>query len=292
MTGLFYPMNKYHSKHLAYFLILLIILVAPLWACQSGSVVAEPNLDLLENVPHELSVQDAATLSSLHQIDDFPLYTMVYEGDLPFDEDISASQRYGEEPAWACSLFAAYGDPDEILYGRNFDWDFSPALLLFMDPPGGYASVSMVDIYYLGFGGERAFGITDLPLEEQVGLLDAPYIPFDGMNEAGLAVGMAAVPPGGMEEDPAKETIDSLMVIRKILDGAATIDEAVEIIQSYNIDMGSTPIHYLISEKSGQSALIEFSKGKIVVLPNEYPWQMATNFLMSETSTPQEITLW
>ena len=120
-------------------------------------------------------------------------------------------------------------------------------------------------------------------------MLDALYIPFDGMNEAGLVVGMAAVPPGGMEEDPAKETIDSLMVIRKILDQAATIEEAVDIIRSYNIDMGSTPIHYLISEKSGRSALIEFSKGEIVVLPNEYSWQMATNFLMSQTSRSQDI---
>lgn len=76
-----------------------------------------------------------------------------------------------------------------------------------------------------------------------------------------------------------------MVVIRKILDQAATINEAVEIIRSYNIDMGNTPIHYLISEKSGRSALIEFSKGEIIVLPNDYPWQMATNFLMSETWT-------
>jgi hypothetical protein len=290
MTGLFYPMKKDRSKYFVCLLVLLTILVAPLWACQSGSVVVEPNPELLENVPPELSVHDIATLSSLDQIDDFPLYTMVYEGDPALEGENIALQRYGEEPAWACSLFAAYGDPDEILYGRNFDWDFSPALLLFMDPPGGYASVSMVDIYYLGFDGDRAFGIEELPLDEQVGLLDAPYIPFDGMNETGLVVGMAAVPPGRMEDDPAKETIDSLMVIRKILDQAATIDEAVEIIQSYNIDMGSTPIHYLISEKSGRSALIEFSKGEIVVLLNENPWQMATNFLMSETSTSRDIS--
>ena len=289
MTGLLSPVDKDHSKPIARFLVLLIFLVAPLWACQSDSGVAETIPELLENVYPELSVHDIATLSSLDQIDDFPLYTMVYEGDLALEGENIAMQRYGDEPAWACSLFVAYGDPNEILYGRNFDWDFSPALLLFMNPPSGYASVSMVDIYYLGFGGDRAFGITNLPLEDQVELLDAPYIPFDGMNEAGLVVGMAAVPPGGMEEDPTKETIDSLMVIRKILDGAATIDEAVEIIQSYNIDMGSTPIHYLISEKNGRSALIEFSKGDIVVLPNEYPWQMATNFLMSETWTDPEI---
>jgi len=276
-------MKRSEDKRILIFLVLMAFLLFPLWACQSSSTVVEPAPQSIENIPGELSILDVATLSSLDQIDDFPLYTMVYQGNIPSGEESSATQRYAEEPAWACSLFTAYGDSDEILYGRNFDWDFSPALLLFMDPPGGYASVSMVDIHYLGFGEDQAFGITELPLEDQVGLLEAPFIPFDGMNEAGLAIGMAAVPPGGMEEDPAKETIDSLMVIRKILDGAATIDEAIEIIHSYNIDMGSTPIHYLISEESGRSALIEFSKGEVVVLPNENNWQIATNFLMSET---------
>ena len=48
-------------------------------------------------------------------------------------------------PRWAI--------PDDRLFGRNFDWRYSPALLLFTDRPaaGGYASVSMVDIAYLGF---------------------------------------------------------------------------------------------------------------------------------------------
>jgi hypothetical protein len=281
----FFPLNQTRAPGL-----LVLVMVILLGACQANPQVLDNQpLVKVERIPEGMTADQVSTLTSLKQIDDFPLYTMVYEGDLPADEDNAALQRYAEAPAWACSLFAAYGDPDEILYGRNFDWDFSPALLLFMDPPGGYASVSMVDIHYLGFGENRAFGIMDLPLEEQIGLLDAPYIPFDGMNEMGLAVGMAAVPPGDMEQDPAKETIDSVMVIRKILDQAASVDEAVEIIQSYNIDMGNTPIHYLISEKSGRSALIEFSKGEIVVLPNEYPWQMATNFLMSETWTDPEV---
>lgn len=272
------------NKRVPVFLILALFVF--IGACQVDSHLVNPRPgEMVANIPDGMSENEVKTLSSLDQIDDFPLYTMVYQGDIPIEMGSSATQRYLEEPAWACSLFASYGDPDEILYGRNFDWNFSPALLFFMDPPGGYASVSMVDIHYLGFGGDRAFGITDLPLAERVGLLEAPYIPFDGMNEAGLVVGMAAVPPGDMEQDPAKETIDSVMVIRKILDQAATVDEAIEIIRSYNIDMGSTPIHYLISEKSGRSALIEFSKGDIIVLPNEQPWQMATNFLMSETRT-------
>lgn len=56
-----------------------------------------------------------------------------------------------------------------------------------------------------------------------------------------------------------------------------------------SINMVGTPVHDLISEGNGRSALIEFSRGEIVVLPNENNWQTATNFLMSETRTGPEI---
>ncbi|MBE9507166.1 MAG: linear amide C-N hydrolase, partial [Chloroflexi bacterium] len=181
---------------------------------------------------------------------------------------------------WACSLFAALGDADNMLYGRNFDWEYSPAVLLFTDPPDGYASVSMVDIAYLGFGGTRAGTLTDLPLTERQSLLDAPFLPFDGMNEHGLVVGMAAVPPGQMRSDPDKEAIGSLMVIREMLDHASDVDEAVAILQSYDVDVeGGPPLHYLIADPSERSALVEFYQGEMVVMQNETAWHLATNFL-------------
>jgi hypothetical protein len=194
-----------------------------------------------------LSRQETATLKSLVQVDDYPLYTMVYRG--AYDEvasvagaqdaslvDLPAMERLVIRPAWACSLFAALGDPANMLYGRNFDWQFSPALLLFTDPPDGYASVSMVDIAYFGFEGERAEGLAAMPLRERRALLEAPRLPFDGMNEHGLVVGMAAVPPGGMRADPDKGTIGSIRVIREMLDHARDVGEAVALLDRYNID--------------------------------------------------------
>ena len=96
-----------------------------------------------------------------------------------------------------------------MLFGRNFDWEYSPAVLLFTHPPGGYASVSMVDIAYLGFDEDQVNSLTELTLEERQALLNAPEWPFDGMNEKGLVIGMAAVPPGQMPYDPDKKTIGS-----------------------------------------------------------------------------------
>jgi hypothetical protein len=239
-----------------------------------------------------LSQDEAATLNSLELIDDYPLYTMHYYGGYAHRAALRGDDEGWEEaaqlpvetlvgsPSWACSLFAALGDEDNMLYGRNFDWEYSPAVLLFTDPPDGYASVSMVDIAYFGFGGSEAGTLLDLPLDELSPLLDAPFMPFDGMNERGLVVGMAAVPPGEMQADPNKETIDSILVIRKILDQASTVDDAISILESYNINYrGGPPLHYLIADPSGDSVLVEFYQGEMVVIPNDEPWHLATNFL-------------
>ena len=231
-----------------------------------------------------LSEQQLAILGSLEKVDDFPLYTMHYYGST---EPALSSSVVPQESAntrrsvtWACSLFAALGGADKF-YGRNFDWMDSPALLLFTHPADGYASVSMVDLAYLEFGDE-VDRLTELPLDQRQALLNAPALPFDGMNERGLVVGMAAVPDGNVRPDPDKETIDSLLVMRKMLDQAGTVEEAVAILQQVNIEWGSgPPLHYLIADRSGQSALVEFYQGKLHIIPTDKPWHLATNFLVS-----------
>ena len=237
-----------------------------------------------------LTEEEIATLSSLEKVDDHPLYTMHYDGayvqnftPAVFKGSVLVESMTPNPRTWSCSLFAALGDAENMLYGRNFDWEYSPALLLFTDPPNGYASISLVDIAYLGYSKEDAGELLDLPLNERQALLYAPFLPFDGMNEHGLVIGMAAVPPGHMLPDPNKATIDSLGVIREMLDRAKNTDEAVDILGSYNIDMSyGPPLHYLIADRTGRSALVEFYQGEMIVMPNDVPWDQATNFLRAE----------
>jgi hypothetical protein len=230
-----------------------------------------------------LSPDQIATLNSLERVDEYPLYVMYYQGE--YSPRVSYLPANDSGAVWACSLFAALGDENQKLYGRNFDWQFSPAVLLFTDPPDGYASVSMVDIAYLGFD-NKAENLAELPLAKRQALLQAPYLPFDGMNEHGLAIAMAAVPESNMPHDASKPDIGSLAVIREILDHARTVNEAVAIFGKYNIDWSGGPaLHYLIADNggdrngSGESVLVEFSDGKMVVLPNDNPWHLATNHL-------------
>lgn len=231
--------------------------------------------------PSGLSADAIATLNSLEKVDKYPLYVMRYTGGY----DAVLASRRPTQARFACSLFAALGNPDHLLYGRNFDWDYAPALLLFTDPPNGYASVSIVDLTFLGFTSATALGLETKSLAERQSLLDAPSMPFDGMNEYGLTIGMAAVPTSTAGVDPEKPIIGSIGIMREILDHARNVNEAIAIFEQYNIDFtGGPPIHYLLADASGKAALVEFVDGGLVVMPNENPWHLATNHLCATAS--------
>jgi hypothetical protein len=225
------------------------------------------------------------TLATLRRIDDFPLYEMHYYGDYDFESFLQEglrtdkrSQPYEEETdnSWACTCFSSLNQDGELVFGRNFDWHSHPALVLFTSPPGGYASVSMVDISYLGYDEEMPSWI------ERRELLRAPYLPFDGMNEYGLAVGIMAVPYADGGNDPEKVTIGGLQAVRLMLDYAKDVEEALSLLEDYNIDFqGGPPLHYLISDSSGNSAVTEFINGEIKVIRKSERWQVSTNFLIS-----------
>ncbi|MFC2054317.1 carcinine hydrolase/isopenicillin-N N-acyltransferase family protein [Chloroflexota bacterium] len=270
----------------------------------SSTTIVKTAPPILQEYVEGLSDNEIATLNSLEQVDEYPLYTMLYYGEYDQQsvsmidvqamwEHLQLNLRTMQQQAWGCSLFAALGEDEDMQFGRNFDWEYSPALLLFTQPQDGYASVTMVDIAYLGFGGAKAHGLTELHLKERGALLNAPYLPFDGMNEHGLAVGMAAVPSGGMKSTPSKETIGSLMVIRKMLDYARNVDEAIAILGNYNIDFeGGPAIHYLIADPSGRAALVEFYQGEMIVIPNKENWHQATNFLRAGAGESPEGKCW
>ena len=118
--------------------------------------------------------------TGLRKVDDFPLYELTSTSATP---SVYASVKAS---GWACTVFFGAG-ADPIL-GRNFDFHDEPALLLRHHPPGAYASISMVDVSYLGFDRAHLDGISADSLK------GAAAIPFDGMNEQGVAVAMAAVP--------------------------------------------------------------------------------------------------
>lgn len=282
------------------FLLILIVGILALASCHISGIEQSsitPTVDpstvpAPESNTLGLTQAEIDSLNSLQKVDDHPLYVMHYQG--PYRQTTLASSGVNElqrsnfefenpTPLWACSLFTALADPQGGVFGRNFDWEFSPALLLFTDPPDGYASVSIVDLAYF-FDAPAVTQLVDQDLIDLSPLLSTPSMPFDGLNEKGLAIGMAAVPESPTPSDPNNKSVGSLGVIRMILDHAASVEEALTIMRSVNILWNGGPqLHYLIADASGKSALVEFVAGEMVVLTNKNPWHQATNFLLSNT---------
>jgi hypothetical protein len=274
-------MSSFHQNKLLQFIGCCMLLLL-LTTCRAGRLETIPTTQSIS--PSEqvsaLDPDTTASLSSLEKLDNHPFYVMHYYGSYDYAQTGAARS---ESAGFSCSLFASLGEMGDMLFGRNFDWEFSPALLLFTDPPDGYASVSMIDLTFLDIDPTSSLILDTLPLLELTALLTAPSMPFDGMNEYGLAVGMAAIPDEYLNDasyEASRPEIGSIGIIRQVLDHARDVDEAVEIFSQYNIDfIGGPPIHYLLADPSGKAVLIEFYQGRMSVLPNENPWHLVTNHL-------------
>jgi hypothetical protein len=226
------------------------------------------------------------SLETLQRIDSYPIYVMHWTGST--SEIAAATMRDGAQsasPNWACSLFAALGDPDNAVFGRNFDWEHSPMLLLYTNPDDGYISVTSVDLAYLIEDASLWPQLDTLPIDDLLPLAGALSLPFNGMNEHGLAVAMASVPTGSYPLDPEREEVGHLEMMRRILEGARTTDEAVAMIETMSLsNQGGPPLHYLIADRE-TAVVLEFVDGRSIVHRSADAWHCATNFTLALAET-------
>jgi len=248
----------------------------------TSEVRAELDAIGLSDVPENI----AATLSTLEKIDDYPVYTMRYFGPYVRASELQPEGSAPDETSmrgtdWACSLFAALGDPSLPVFGRNFDWEYSPILVLFLEPEEGHRSVMSIDIAYL-IEPADVDRLDECEVEKLLPLLSAPFLTFDGMNEHGLAIGMASVDyECGYPSDPEKRDVGDLMMMREVLEAAATVDEAIAFLETINpVSQGGPNTHYLIADRTPSAALIEYHDGAMYVFRSgaDTPWQLGTNF--------------
>jgi len=228
------------------------------------------------------------TLATLEKVDDFPLYVMHYKGTYLFDlfaeegiEWAPYQKLYKAVNPDACTSFAAPTADSDVVFGRNLDWSHRSSLLLFTDPPDGYASVSLVDLYYLGLE-----GLQEIPWSKRFVLLAAPYAAIDGMNECGVAIAQNAVPERNTPKDPNKPTLLNSQIVRLVLDHAHDVEEGLELIQQYNVEFAGPPVHFHLADASGASAIVEYLDGGLNIVRAGTPWQVSTNYLFSEEIKP------
>lgn len=245
--------------------------------------------------------REIQTLTSLKEITKGSLYSMEFNSDYGFDRFLETGVRENSAPEKfikenllgsgkmipdtsgdACTAFMAKDDKGNVIYGRNLDIDSRcPGLVTFTNPQGGYASVSMVEMMTLGyFGGPSGTEKLKNPMDwkDRGGLFEAPYSPRDGMNQYGLAAATLNVPNTVSPIAHGKVTIGRWQANRLMLDHAKSVDEAVSVLEKYNISCMNPGVHYFVADASGSSAVIEFLNGRMVVTKNDKPWQVVTNF--------------
>jgi len=224
---------------------------------------------------------DSLTLNSLRKLDRFPFYTMNFYGGYDFKGYLEGRIEFprldSADAKVKCTCFAAMGNSDSMLFGRNFDYPNSIPLLLFTHPKDGYASMSMTDLDYFGYS------YKNLPDSfcNRKQLLKTPWLPIDGVNEKGVAIGVMTVEKTEPPNDPSKRTINEAAMIRLVLDYAGNVEEAIELIQHYNVNttlIDPEPEHYLIADPTGKSVIVEFLENETMIIQNQSPWQVATNF--------------
>ena len=236
------------------------------------------------------------TLFSLEKIYDYGAYQMTYYGDYGFDEflEVGASSDKDIEEfvtkrllkgmpidlgvtGDGCTAFVTKNEKGEVIYGRNFDFLYAPSLQLYTEPKNGYKSVSTVNLSFAGYSENF---LPDGSLFDKFLTLAAPFLPFDGMNEKGVAIALLAVPEAEPPYDSNKITLNTTTAIRLVLDNASTVEEAVELLRNYNIHFsGDIECHYLIADASGRSVIVEFYDGELQVVETKTDYQIATNFI-------------
>ena len=97
--------------------------------------------------------------------------------------------------------------------------------------------------------------------------LAAVYVPLDGMNEKGLCVADLMVSHGQAEDqDTQKPDLTTTSAIRLLLDKAATVDEALELLSQYDMHFSiGAAQHLSVSDATGRSVAVEWVDGEMVV---------------------------
>ena len=239
------------------------------------------------------------TLGSLKQLDNHPLYQMTYHGDYGFSDFLLVGARSDREierfimkrllkgidiklniVSAGCSAFCAWNDQGQRIFARNFDFDPAPALILKTDPSDGLASVSIANLAFAGYAG----GYLPVPYAFSSFLtLAAPYLPFDGMNEKGVAMALLAVPHAEPPVAQDKVMLNTTTMIRLVLDRAQSVEEALALIREHSLYFsGNVECHYLVSDAKGDSAIVEFLDNDIKITRIEGNYQAVTNFIVFE----------
>lgn len=181
-----------------------------------------------------------------------------------------------EEGAFGCSTISVENTEGGYYFGRNFDWNKCEALIVTSYPTNGYASVSTVNEDFIRQGA----GFASHFISDEILTMAALYAPLDGMNEKGLCVSVNMIQDTDtIDQDTGKPDITTTTAIRLLLNQAADVEEALDLLKQYDFhaSMGYM-IHFAIADNTGRSVAVEYVDQKMQVI--ETP--ILTNFYLAQ----------
>lgn len=109
--------------------------------------------------------------------------------------------------------------------------------------------------------------------------------PTGGMNERGLVVELMWLDETSYPTPDSRPAISVLQWIQYQLDNSSTVNDVISTDKVLRIaSVGTTPLHYLVADKNGDAATIEFLNGRMTVHKgNELPFPVLANDTYSQS---------
>lgn len=177
-------------------------------------------------------------------------------------------------PDFGCSAFTYQGTQGKMLMGRNYDFkNDSSALLVRSNPKHGYKSLAFcaLDNLYVTKPEKQL-------MFKFAGLM-APFMCLDGVNEKGVSIAVLTLDSKPTRQFSSKPLLSTAMVVRLVLDRAASTQEAVDLLSNYDMfAICGRDYHFYITDSTGDGRVVEFDcespERKMTVTPT----RSVTNF--------------
>lgn len=161
--------------------------------------------------------------------------------------------------SFSCSSFVLKNGKT-ILLGKNFDWTFDQGYV-FKNPKhikkSAYVTHNGIPVSWTSKYGSITFN------------QNGKDMPYGGMNDKGLVVEMLWLDETRFNVSEQKHYINELEWIQYQLDNFQTIEEVVAQIDQIKIYPIKGKIHYILTDPSGNSVVIEYISGKPKVFENK-----------------------
>jgi choloylglycine hydrolase len=176
--------------------------------------------------------------------------------------------------AYSCTTFVLRG-PNVLVFGRNLDWVSGTGLLI-VNPRNlqKFALSTPPDrpAQWISKYGSVTFN--------QVGR----DLPYGGINEAGLVVEHMTLDKAKYPAADDREALQACQWIQYQLDTCSTVEEVIKSDAALRISDVQSKFHFLVCDKSGRAAVIEFLDGKMVsYLDKKMPIPVLANSTYAES---------